>query len=156
MRCANLAFLCVCWWLMSAPRKVTIDFTLLPLPSTAKWLIRAVIFARCANLAFYLMLQLLIRGILLETRRNHQTVKTWNVLDDIWAPLNPINLLHALLVSWYQDTNFGLIRNNVGVGFTHLNLSFSFYRILKICCGEWPTNESDHFSHGHKLILFMY
>ena len=55
---------------------------------------------------FYLMLQLLIRGILLQTRRNHQTVKIWNFLDDIWAPLNPINLLHALLVSWYQDTNF--------------------------------------------------
>ena len=46
------AYFCVCWWLMYAPRKVTTDFTLPPLPSTAKWLIRAVIFARSANLPF--------------------------------------------------------------------------------------------------------
>ena len=45
---------------MSAPCKVTIDFTLPPLPSIAKWLIRAVIFARCANFISFLFRKRLI------------------------------------------------------------------------------------------------
>ena len=43
----------LCWGLMSAPRKVSTDFTLTTLPSNSNWMCRVVIFVRCSNLAFY-------------------------------------------------------------------------------------------------------
>ena len=52
---------CLC-----VPRKVTTDFTLPPLPSTTKWLIRAVIFVRSANLAFFFYCVNFLGGVFMQ------------------------------------------------------------------------------------------
>jgi hypothetical protein len=67
---------------MSAPRKVTTDFTLSPLPSTANLLCRALIFAQCANLAFSYGLLLLQILEMLKLLVLILISSTWQVLLD--------------------------------------------------------------------------
>ena len=124
---------------MSAPPNVTTDFTLPPLPSTAKWLIRAVIFEWCAHLAFWLT-EVFFRRF----KKTHQTT------FQEWKKVRNKKIL--MLIALILQNNQGRAHTcrNVGMNgkclFIWINWFYQFFNIfLPINQPEVQTNSYECF-----------